>query len=98
MLVLRKEEKHYTACRNNAPPSLPRMSIWKVDVNSLLKPSPDSGVQYPGDVGGSQHQDAIVIIAHSLYKTLLLVPIPLSAEGCGCYLHLNQELSLDPPG
>ena len=50
----------------NASPTLPRMSIWKVDINSLLKPSPYSGVKDPGDVRGSQHQDSIVIIAHTL--------------------------------
>ena len=67
-------KKHYTASYQTSTPSLPRMSIWKVDVNSLLKPSPYSGVQDPGDVGGSQHQDAIVIIAHSLYKTSFTPP------------------------
>ena len=64
-------DKNYYTVPYQPPPSLPRMSIWKVDINSLLKPSPDSGVQDPGDVGGSQHQDSIVIIAHSLYKSEL---------------------------
>ena len=60
--------KYYTPVYN-ASPTLPRMSIWKVDINSLLKPSPYSGVKDPGDVRGSQHQDSIVIIAHTLNQT-----------------------------
>ena len=37
------------------------------DVDSLLESSPDGGVQDPGDVGGAEDEDAVVVVADALH-------------------------------
>ena len=45
----------------------PCLNVWEGDVNSLLEPSADGGVQLPGHIARTQHQDAVVVIAHTLH-------------------------------
>ena len=42
------------------------MFLGQGDVDPLFKPPPDGGVQDPGDVGGAQHEDAVVVAANAL--------------------------------
>ena len=48
-------------------PSPPCISLGQVNVNPLLKSPPDGGVQDPGNVGGAEHQDPVVIVADALH-------------------------------
>lgn len=41
--------------------------IWQGDVDTLFKTTSDGRVQLPGNVGGAQHQDTVVVVAHTLH-------------------------------
>ena len=63
----------------------PGVSIWKVNVNSFFKSSPDGGVQDPGDVGGSQHQNAVIVIPDTLQTPSV---IRVMSPSCSCLILL----------
>ena len=44
-----------------------RVIFRKRNVDSLLEPSPDCGVQDPRNVGGTENENAIVVVAHALH-------------------------------
>jgi len=41
--------------------------IGEGNINSSLESSPDGGIESPGQVGGSEHQHTLVVVADSLH-------------------------------